>query len=115
MRRTSGTGGSSPPVIAKALRAARLITIAGGGTGAAEVTTNNIASVIQTVLAAQLEPNADFSIRPAAAIARRPCRLQSRRQHPGADCHGAPPRLAPCAAYAPGEGGGNPAYQFPPW
>jgi flotillin len=42
------------PVIANALSDARLVTIAGGGTGAAEVTTNNIASVIQTVLAAQL-------------------------------------------------------------
>jgi hypothetical protein len=30
------------------------VTIASGGTGAGEVTTNNIASVIQTVLAAQL-------------------------------------------------------------
>jgi flotillin len=42
------------PVIAEALSDARLVTIAGGGTGAAEVTTNNITSVIQTVLAAQL-------------------------------------------------------------
>ncbi len=42
------------PVIANALSDARLITIASGGAGAAEVTTNNIASVIQTVLAAQL-------------------------------------------------------------
>jgi flotillin len=42
------------PVIANALSDARLVTIAGGSTGAAEVTTNNIASVIQTVLAAQL-------------------------------------------------------------
>jgi flotillin len=42
------------PVIADALSDAKLVTIAGGGAGAPEVTTNNIASVIQTVLAAQL-------------------------------------------------------------
>lgn len=42
------------PVIAEALSDAKLVTIAGGGSGAPEVTTNNIASVIQTVLAAQL-------------------------------------------------------------
>jgi flotillin len=44
------------PVIAEALSNARMVTISGGNTpgGAAEATTNNIASVIQTVLAAQL-------------------------------------------------------------
>lgn len=43
------------PVIAEALSTAKLVTIAGGsGEGAAETTTNNITSVIQTVLAAQL-------------------------------------------------------------
>ena len=42
------------PVIAEALSDARMVTIAGGSTGAPEVTTNNIANVIQTVLAAQL-------------------------------------------------------------
>ncbi|HEV8125215.1 MAG TPA: hypothetical protein VGP80_13300 [Gemmatimonadales bacterium] len=42
------------PVIANALSDAKLVTIAGGGTGAPEQTTNNITSVIQTVLAAQL-------------------------------------------------------------
>ncbi len=42
------------PVIAEALSDAKMITIAGGATGAPEMTTNNIASVIQTVLAAQL-------------------------------------------------------------
>ncbi len=43
------------PAIAEALSAARMVTISGGGgVGAAETTTNNIASVIQTVLAAQL-------------------------------------------------------------
>src|SRR5690348_2255931 len=43
------------PVIANALSDAKLVTIAGGGgAGAPETTTNNIASVIQTVLAAQL-------------------------------------------------------------
>lgn len=42
------------PAIADALSDAKLVTIAGGGTGAPEVTANNISSVIQTVLAAQL-------------------------------------------------------------
>jgi flotillin len=42
------------PVIAQALSEARLITFASGGEGAPEATTNNITSVIQTVLAAQL-------------------------------------------------------------
>jgi flotillin len=47
------------PVIADALSKARLVTIAGGGTpgGAADSVTNNITSVIQTVLAAQLVSN----------------------------------------------------------
>jgi len=42
------------PVIAGALSEAKLVTIASGDTGAPETTTNNITSVIQTVLAAQL-------------------------------------------------------------
>jgi flotillin len=42
------------PVIADALAQARLVTISNDGTGAPETTTNNISSVIQTVLAAQL-------------------------------------------------------------
>ncbi|HET7585901.1 MAG TPA: hypothetical protein VFK13_13375 [Gemmatimonadaceae bacterium] len=43
------------PVIADALADSKLITIAGGGTaGAPDTATSNIASVIQTVLAAQL-------------------------------------------------------------
>jgi len=42
------------PVIADALSDAKLVTIASGETGAPETTTNNITSVIQTVLAAQL-------------------------------------------------------------
>ena len=43
------------PVIADALSDARMVTITGGSSGGApETTTNNIASVIQTVLAAQL-------------------------------------------------------------
>ncbi|HEX6815159.1 MAG TPA: hypothetical protein VF102_05755, partial [Gemmatimonadaceae bacterium] len=43
------------PVIADALSDAKMVTISGGaGGGAPETTTNNIASVIQTVLAAQL-------------------------------------------------------------
>jgi flotillin len=42
------------PAIAMALGEARLVTIAGGETGAPEKTTDNIVSVIQTVLAAQM-------------------------------------------------------------
>jgi flotillin len=42
------------PVIAEALAQAKLVTISGSGDGAANTTTNNITSVIQTVLAAQL-------------------------------------------------------------
>jgi len=44
------------PTIAAALAKAKLVTISGGDdrTGAPEATTNNITSVIQTVLAAQL-------------------------------------------------------------
>jgi len=43
------------PQIASALAEAKLITVSGGdGGGAANGTTNQIASVIQTVLAAQL-------------------------------------------------------------
>jgi flotillin len=42
------------PAIAAALGDARLITISSGEKGAPETTTNNIASVIQTVLAAQM-------------------------------------------------------------
>lgn len=42
------------PAIADALSQAKLVTIANGESGAPEATTNNITSVIQTVLAAQL-------------------------------------------------------------
>ncbi len=42
------------PAIADALGAARLITISSGETGAPETTANNMVSVIQTVLAAQM-------------------------------------------------------------
>ncbi|MEP7345998.1 MAG: hypothetical protein ABI877_12055 [Gemmatimonadaceae bacterium] len=42
------------PAIADALASARLVTISGGETGAPEGTANNIVSVIQTVIAAQL-------------------------------------------------------------
>jgi flotillin len=42
------------PAIADALAASKLVTIAGNDSGAPETTTNNITSVIQTVLAAQL-------------------------------------------------------------
>lgn len=42
------------PMIADALAQAKMVTISNGDTGAPETTTNNITSVIQTVLAAQL-------------------------------------------------------------
>lgn len=42
------------PAIAEALSEARMVTFASGETGAPEATTNNLMSVIQTVLAAQL-------------------------------------------------------------
>jgi len=42
------------PAIADALSQAKLVTISNGDSGAPETTTNNITSVIQTVLAAQL-------------------------------------------------------------
>ena len=42
------------PVLADALAKAKMVTIAGGGGGAAESVMSNITSVIQTVLAAQL-------------------------------------------------------------
>jgi flotillin len=42
------------PVLAEALAKAKMVTIAGGGGGAAESALSNISSVIQTVLAAQL-------------------------------------------------------------
>lgn len=42
------------PVIAQALAEAKMVTFASGEMGAAETTTNNITSVIQTVLAAQM-------------------------------------------------------------
>src|SRR6185295_15764439 len=42
------------PAIADALSQSKLVTISNGETGAPDTTTNNITSVIQTVLAAQL-------------------------------------------------------------
>jgi flotillin len=42
------------PTIADALASAKLVTVSGSGSGAPESTTNQITSVIQTVLAAQL-------------------------------------------------------------
>jgi flotillin len=59
------------PAIAQALAQAKLITFASDGTGAAEATTNNITSVIQTVLAAQLVTRAGMfdGQEPAPAVA----------------------------------------------
>jgi flotillin len=42
------------PVLADALATAKMVTIAGGGGGAAESAMGNISSVLQTVLAVQL-------------------------------------------------------------
>ena len=67
------------PVIADALSEAKLVTISGGGgPGAPETTTNNITSVIQTVLAAQLvsrgliDNSGSNGTSPSAADARLP-------------------------------------------
>jgi flotillin len=67
------------PVIAEALSAAKLVTIAGGEMGAPEMTTNNITSVIQTVIAAQLvskgfadSPNGSLTTTPTASQASLP-------------------------------------------
>jgi flotillin len=65
------------PVIADALSEAKLVTIASGEMGAPETTTNNITSVIQTVLAAQLVSrglidNSSNGIAPSAAEAKLP-------------------------------------------
>jgi flotillin len=55
------------PAIADALAQARLVTISNGETGAPETTTNNITSVIQTVLAAQLVSRGLVDVSPAPA------------------------------------------------
>jgi len=52
---------------ADALGQARLVTISNGDTGAPETTTNNITSVIQTVLAAQLVSRGLVDVSPVAA------------------------------------------------
>jgi flotillin len=60
------------PVIADALSNARMVTISGGGAGtpgAAESTTNNIVSVIQTVLAAQMVTRGGILDTAAPAVA----------------------------------------------
>ena len=66
------------PAIADALSQAKLVTISNGGEhGAPEATTNNITSVIQTVLAAQLVSRGliDVPPSPSAAEARLPSSL----------------------------------------
>jgi flotillin len=72
------------PVIADALAQAKLITISNEGTGAPETTTNNISSVIQTVLAAQLVSrglldgqSSNGQQAPTAAVAQLPSTLAS--------------------------------------
>jgi flotillin len=57
------------PAIADALAQARLVTISNGDTGAPETTTNNITSVIQTVLAAQLVSRGLVDVSPVATVA----------------------------------------------
>jgi flotillin len=54
------------PAIAKALGEAKLVTISGGETGAPETTTNNMMSVIQTVLAAQMVAKGGILNEPAS-------------------------------------------------
>jgi len=69
------------PVIAEALAEAKLVTIANGDIGAPETTTNNITSVIQTVLAAQLvsrgliDNSSNNGATPSASEARLPSSL----------------------------------------
>jgi flotillin len=69
------------PVIAEALAQAKMVTFSSGGEGAAETTTNNITSVIQTVLAAQmvsrglLDGQAPLPLPPTAADAKLPSSL----------------------------------------
>ena len=59
------------PVIAEALSNAKMVTISGGGgAGASESTTNNIVSVIQTVLAAQMVTRGGILDNSADAVAR---------------------------------------------
>jgi flotillin len=70
------------PDIAAALAEAKMITFSNGGEGAAETTTNNITSVIQTVLAAQLVSKglmdgSDNKSAPSAAEAKLPSALTS--------------------------------------
>ena len=63
------------PVIAEALSNARMVTISGGGAGtagAAESTTNNIVSVIQTVLAAQMVTRGGILDNAAAPVSEPP-------------------------------------------
>jgi len=56
------------PAIADALAQARLVTISNGDTGAPEQTTNNITSVIQTVLAAQLVSRGLVDVSPVVSV-----------------------------------------------
>jgi len=71
------------PVIADALSEAKLVTIASGETGAPETTTNNITSVIQTVLAAQLvsrgllDNSSNNGTSPSAAEAKLPTSISA--------------------------------------
>jgi len=58
--------------IADALSQARLVTISNGDTGAPETTTNNITSVIQTVLAAQLVSRGLVDVSPSPSISLAP-------------------------------------------
>ncbi|HWO10563.1 MAG TPA: hypothetical protein VNN80_13820 [Polyangiaceae bacterium] len=74
------------PTIASALARAKLVTIAGGEGGAARVATDNITSVIQTVLAAQLVSRTgliDSDVSGAAAAAPGPVATTPAAPHNG--------------------------------
>jgi flotillin len=60
------------PAIADALSQAKLVTIANGEIGAPQATTNNITSVIQTVLAAQLVSRGLVDVTPSPSVSLAP-------------------------------------------
>jgi flotillin len=60
------------PAIANALAEARLVTISSGDTGAPEATANNMVSVIQTVLAAQMVARGGILNEPIQAASKPP-------------------------------------------
>ena len=91
------------PVIADALAKARLVTISGdsGAGGAADSATNNITSVIQTVLAAQLVSNSGMLQQPDSVRDNG----REREAPPARDREAAPVKAPP---FAPQTGGPKP-------